>query len=208
MAPELFKYHASKNRPEKGPVDIFALGTLIYEVLYRTVYAKSKCIIHQQVLTGQEPFHGYDQRVVRFLASKGEKLAQPSWTPIPNHPTWDMVERCRAKEPEDRPKLTEVLKCLTLASEDPPAEWLLPPQASPLPSFLGLSSWTEPSPRTTPMPPPPVPPLSHPKMHAQPLMRHKTAQLLAYKSGSEFRWGVVEGGTKKREPRPKKRETS
>lgn len=204
MAPELFQYLASDNKSTtsalKKPVDVFALGTLIYEVLPRSVYAKSRCSTHQQVLTGQRPFHGRDRAVVKYFASKGEKLERPSWTSIPNHPAWDMVERCRAKKPEDRPELIEVLDCLARASKVPPKRWLSPP------------SRPQSSSRATPMSSSPVlslvPVISRLQLGARSLLKGATVQLLGYVDGSKSRWRVMEGRIKKQAPRPKKRNSS
>lgn len=142
MAPELFDCLASDDISaaplHKQPVDVFAFGTLICEVLLQVVHTKSKHSINRQVLSGLRPFHDVDHRVTKLFASRWTKLERPSWA-FPNHAVWDMVERCRAEKPNDRPKLAEVFECLTHASKDPPAVWPSPATVSSA-SFLGSSS--------------------------------------------------------------------
>ena len=213
MAPELFEYPTSGNRSTpKKPVDVFALGTLIYEVFPQVVYAKSKCLIHQQVLAGQVPFHDVDREVVKFVNSRGKEIERPSWTSIPNHPAWDMVDRCRATKPEDRPELAEVLECLTRASENPPTEWPSQPNADASSSSLGSSLCPQPSSQATPTSSSPVlsfsPIAPRVQIGAQSSLRYVAVQSLAYRDNSKFGWKVMGSGTKKQEPRPKKRKTS
>ena len=183
MAPELFHYLTSDDISAvplpKQPVDVFALGTLIYEVMPQVVYTKSKHSINRQVLSGRQPFHDVDRRVTKLFASKWTKLERPEWA-FPNHAVWDIVERCRAEKPNDRPKPAEVLECLTHASKDPPAVWPSPPTVSSA-SFLGSSSRPHPSSRVTLRSSSPKPPASE---------------------------SVIGGGTNKQEPSLTKWKTS
>lgn len=171
---------------------------------------KSKCSIHRQVLSGQRPFYDWKPDVIRHAAAEGLKLDRPSWTSIPTHAVWDMVERCRAKEAEDRPALTKILECLTHASKDPPAEW---PSLLPLSTLISSSSggsapWPQSSSQATPLSLPPVLWRSQIASDlAQPPQKSVTVQLLVHNDGPMLRWRVMGDGIKKQEPGLKKRNT-
>ena len=59
----------------------------------------------------------------------GDRPKQPLLPSILN-PIWDMVELCWRKDPEERPKLDEILHSLTSACLHPPARWPSPPSTT------------------------------------------------------------------------------
>lgn len=140
MAPELVAHQVSEDRSNvrlpKEPVDVYALGMLMYEVRSRVVYDDGKTLIPLQVLCGEQPFHGSlkPHGAIRFSTVKGTRPELPSWLSIPDHPIWNTVKLCWSQEPEKRPQLSEILDSLISACRDPPAEWSLPPSADSTPS--------------------------------------------------------------------------
>lgn len=63
------------------------------------------------------------------LARDGAALERPSWTLTQNHPIWEVVGRCREKEREKRPNLSEVLGDLICFSKEPLEVWPSPPES-------------------------------------------------------------------------------
>lgn len=57
-----------------------------------------------------------DPRIRQHLTEVGVRLERPSRASIPRHPIWTMVESCHAKEPSERPGLSDLLFELTRQS--------------------------------------------------------------------------------------------
>ena len=73
-----------------------------------------------QVLAGDLPFRPGD--AVGF-SSGGYSPKRPSWTPIPDHPLWDIVESCWEQHPDRRPRVAEILNTLTSPGMTFPEVW-------------------------------------------------------------------------------------
>ena len=80
-----------------------------------------------QVLVGDLPFSFRDS--IRF-SSGGDSPKRPSWTPIPDHPIWDLVESCWEQDPDKRPQVTEILDTLTSPGMTFPEVWPSPEAGS------------------------------------------------------------------------------
>ena len=107
MAPELIdpqQFELENSRPTKHS-DCYALGMVIYETI-----------------SGHLPFHRYGTLTVVAKILKGQ---------CPHRGTgftqslWEMLETCWTPEPDDRPSIEDVLRCLERVSNEPE----LPPMA-------------------------------------------------------------------------------
>lgn len=131
MAPELFCY----DDPEKPPrvtvaSDVYALGMVFYEVSVCNSHTVLPSSIHHntkspevQMFSGLTPFAG--QQIGALPPSfYGKRPPKPeSDTPADdrgfNHDIWRCIERCWAKEPNDRPSTQQIEKTYT-DEVDPP----------------------------------------------------------------------------------------
>ena len=103
------------------------------------------------MLSGQKPFHGKHPEVIKRLARDGEQLERPLWTSIPDHPVWEMIERCRAFEPTERPNLSDVRGCLDSSPTDLPERWPSPPTSDASGSPLQVLDFATNSPHPAPL---------------------------------------------------------
>lgn len=85
------------------------------------------------MLSGKRPPHR-GRRAIGDHAKEGTRSEWPSWTSIPNHPVWKVIEKCRATQPMDRPKLSDVIESLKSSSADSPERWSPPPASESCPS--------------------------------------------------------------------------
>jgi serine/threonine protein kinase len=105
MSPELLEAHqlgAKDSRPTKES-DCYALGMVIYEVL-----------------SGQAPFAPYKDFIVMRKVIEGDRPERPEgvkgeWLV---GDLWETLEMCWAAEPESRPSIQTVFKCLEQVSRD------------------------------------------------------------------------------------------
>jgi hypothetical protein len=110
MGPEFFDPKIQDCRPTIYS-DCYALGMVIYEVL-----------------SGHVPFYKFANHVVSRMIFDGERPEKPeglggAWF---MDDVWTMLERCWTHQPNDRPGIEEVLRCLEGASR----VWMPPsPQA-------------------------------------------------------------------------------
>lgn len=100
------------------------------------IFDNSTSSIPPQVLTGNPP---YGPRHIFRLSSSEDSPKRPSWTPIPDHPIWDLVERCWEQDPGKRPQVTETLDALTSPGMTFPEVWP-PPKPGSVPD-LGKEAW-------------------------------------------------------------------
>ena len=94
MSPELINPEAfglDKSRPTKSS-DCYAFGMVVYETI-----------------GGRLPFHEHLTMAVYVRVAKGER---PSRGGKFRDGLWDVMERCWASQPSDRPSITEVRQCL------------------------------------------------------------------------------------------------
>ena len=108
MSPELFDPKIQDNGPTKRS-DCYALGMVIYEVL-----------------SGRMPFYQLSNSVVPGLIFAGERPERPEgpegvWF---TDDVWTVSERCWAYQPNDRPRVEDVLQCL----EEAARAWTPPSQ--------------------------------------------------------------------------------
>lgn len=97
MAPEILN---KKNYNEK--VDIFAFGTLLWEILTRRI-----------------PFEGYDALQIKGFIIEGRELPLNQYydkTKIPAD-LMNLVNLCRSLKPEDRPSFNSIAKTLNQIKE-------------------------------------------------------------------------------------------
>ena len=105
MSPERFdpgRFGLKDGRPTK-PSDCYALGMVIYEIT-----------------TGNLPFHKHADFIVIPKVLEGER---PPRGANFTKDLWEMLERCWASEPSNRPSIEDVLQCLEVASDssEPPS---------------------------------------------------------------------------------------
>ena len=100
MSPELFDLGVQANRRTRYS-DCYALGMVIYEVL-----------------SGHIPFHQHGNFIVPLRVSQGIRPERPGGPEgvLFKDDVWVVLERCWASQPNDRPSIEEVLKCLGEAS--------------------------------------------------------------------------------------------
>ena len=115
MSPELFDPEVQDNGPTKHS-DCYALGMVIYEVL-----------------SGRMPFYQLSNSVVPREVFQGNRPERPEgpeglWF---TDEVWAVSERCWAHQPNDRPSVKGVLKCLEEASRawTPPSQEVTSPPA-------------------------------------------------------------------------------
>jgi hypothetical protein len=100
MGPELFDPEIQNSNPTK-PSDCYALGMVIYEIL-----------------SGRVPFSQFANLVVPGIIFSGKRPGRPEgpegvWF---TDDVWAVLERCWAHQPNDRPGVEDVLRCLEEAS--------------------------------------------------------------------------------------------
>ena len=105
MSPELLapqRFGLKDSRPAKTS-DCYALGMVIYETI-----------------SGDLPFHEYTDLAVFLKVLEGER---PPRGVRFTRSLWEMLERCWAPQPSDRPSIEDVLECLEVASlsSEPPS---------------------------------------------------------------------------------------
>ena len=122
MSPELINSEVQGSRPTKYS-DCYALGMVIYEVL-----------------SGRVPLYQFARFLVPGMIFSGSRPARPEglegvWF---TNELWVMLERCWAHQPNDRPGVEGVLRCLEEVSTvwTPP-----PPQAVAGPSTTVPPTW-------------------------------------------------------------------
>ena len=101
MSPELIDPHRfglGKSRPTK-PSDCYALGMVIYEII-----------------SGNLPFHKDTNPTVCMKVVDGKR--PPRGARFSGN-LWKMLELCWADEPNKRPSVEDVLRCLETTSEPP-----------------------------------------------------------------------------------------
>jgi len=110
MSPELFDPETGDHRPTKHS-DCYALGMVIYEVL-----------------SGHIPFYLFSTQVIPGKVFKGDRPERPQgaegvWF---TDEVWEVLGCCWTPQPEDRPSIEDVLRCLdeTSRSWKPPSPHL------------------------------------------------------------------------------------
>ena len=106
MSPELFYPDQSgmkATRPIKQS-DCYTFGMAIYEVL-----------------SGQVPFTPFHYCIFIRKVIEGERPTRPNGPEGARFTTdlWQILDRCRATEPQGRPSVGAVLECLERVSGDP-----------------------------------------------------------------------------------------
>ena len=106
MSPELIdprRFGLGRARPTKSS-DCYALGMVIYEII-----------------SGNVPFHkeAFQTALVRVMAGE-----HPPRGPGFTDSLWKMMEECWVLQPNDRPRVEEVLRCLETSRDvSPPSPW-------------------------------------------------------------------------------------
>ena len=104
MSPELIapeQFGSKKSRPTKTS-DCYALGMVIYEII-----------------SGNLPFHEHADLAVFVKVLKGDR---PTRRARFTNDLWKMLESCWTPQPNDRPSIGDVLRCLeavSISSEGP-----------------------------------------------------------------------------------------
>ena len=102
MGPELIDPHRfglKNSRPTKAS-DCYALGMVIYETI-----------------SGRLPFHQHTDLRVFVKVLEGER---PTRRVGFAESLWKMLTRCWAPQPNDRPRIQDILRCLEESPEPPP----------------------------------------------------------------------------------------
>jgi len=124
MSPELFdpeNFGLKDSRPTKRS-DCYALGMLIYEVL-----------------SGQVPFSRHRSITVAGRVLKGERPERPADGTWFMNEVWGILEGCWKPAPDDRPRVEDILQCLSNA----PMPWTrLSSQTVASPPATDSSTWT------------------------------------------------------------------
>jgi hypothetical protein len=103
MSPELFdpeQFGPVLSRPTKYS-DCYALGMVIYETI-----------------SGRLPFYQCAGGTILLKIMKGERPPQEPWF---TGGLWKMLQKCWSPEPNDRPSVEEVLRCLEQAPNPLPS---------------------------------------------------------------------------------------
>jgi len=105
MSPELIapqRFGLKSSRPTK-PSDCYAFGMVIYETI-----------------SGNLPFHKHTDLTVFMKVVEGE--LPPRGVNFTKR-LWEMLELCWTPQPDDRPSIEDVLRCLEMASDlsEPPS---------------------------------------------------------------------------------------
>ena len=111
MAPELFDPQIQRHCRTVCS-DCYALGMVIYEVLSERM-----------------PFHRYLDLAISWKVLTGERPERPRGAGFTDD-VWEVLKRCWAPQPGDRPSIKDVLQCLEKASES----WIPPSPRSPTPT--------------------------------------------------------------------------
>jgi len=103
MSPELFDPEIQDHRPTQCS-DCYALGMVIYEVL-----------------SGHVPFNGFADRVIAGKVFRGDRPERPQgiqgvWF---MDDVWEVLGFCWAPQPENRPSIEDVLRCLENSNATP-----------------------------------------------------------------------------------------
>ena len=101
MSPELIapqRFGLEKSRPTKSS-DCYALGMVIYETI-----------------SGNLPFHKHTDLAVVMKVLEGERPPRRSGF---TDSLWEMLELCWTSEPNYRPSIEDVLRCLVMVSNLP-----------------------------------------------------------------------------------------
>jgi hypothetical protein len=107
MSPELFDPEIQDHRRTKYS-DCYALGMVVYEVL-----------------SGRVPFYRYANLVIPGMVFDGKRPGRPEGLGVWfTDDVWAILERCWAHQPDDRPDIKDVLRCL----EEVSIVWTPPPQ--------------------------------------------------------------------------------
>lgn len=123
MSPELFypeKFGLKDSRPTSAS-DCYALGMVVYEVLSR-----------------RAPFHRHGHYAVVLKVSEGERPERPQGAEGPwfADSIWNILQRCWKPNPDDRPRIRDVSRCLEEAS----SSWV-PPQSMTGPLVEEQPTW-------------------------------------------------------------------
>ena len=100
MSPELLDSGAQDRQPTRYS-DCYALGMVIYEVI-------SLCM----------PFHRHQNSVIPGKVVQGDRPERPKGVDGVQftNDMWEMLERCWAPKPGNRPRIEDVLRCLERGS--------------------------------------------------------------------------------------------
>ena len=124
MSPELLNPEIQNRRQTKRS-DCYALGMVIYEVL-----------------SGHIPFLGYSNYAATAKVLRGERPEKPQgvegdWFTGASE-VWEVLERCWAPQPENRPSIEDVLQHLKKVS----GSWIPPsPRLSAVPPTTDSPTW-------------------------------------------------------------------
>ncbi|KAK7036565.1 Homeobox protein tos8 [Paramarasmius palmivorus] len=96
MAPEMFEVedHRSGKDVDKSPRDIYAYGCTIFEII-----------------TGAPPFSGLREGAIIKQVMSGNRPPKPIYGWCPDL-VWDLVERCWAQSPVERPRAAQIERYL------------------------------------------------------------------------------------------------
>ena len=118
MSPELLDPGVEEHHRTRQS-DCYALGMVIYEVL-----------------SGRIPFDQDAKFVIPAKVIRGDRPQRPEGVWFMDD-VWNVLERCWAPQPGDRPGIEEVLQCLEQVS----GSWVPPPWPSVAQSTAGFFTW-------------------------------------------------------------------
>lgn len=104
--------------------DIYGFSMVVLNVRFRsssftvifilTTFSFRICVAYNQILTGDKPFASYPRDFEIITAVKrGQRPDRPNHTLIHralDDKLWDIIARCWAQDPEDRPTASQVLR--------------------------------------------------------------------------------------------------
>jgi len=106
-APEVL----DKGRSVSKESDVYSFAMVVIEVWIRNLLRISCVTYRYKAFTGIAPFYGIPPTTVAVGILSGDRPTRPTHPSLTND-LWGMTERCWNQDPQHRPDISEVVRCL------------------------------------------------------------------------------------------------